>query len=145
MIYGPNTEAVQSIIDRIPTLTEDEIKRLGAAWSAANGAAWNAAIDAAWSAAREEAWSAAWYAACGAAWGAAGGAVLASWDAARDALLATVTYDLVLGKGPYTIAHRDLLLAPWIEVCGMPANEPGGTGHRTQGGSTPPAGTFQPT
>ena len=21
---------------------------------------------------------------------------------------------------PYTIAQRDLLLAPWVEVCGMP-------------------------
>ena len=85
MIYGPNAEAVQAIIDRIPTLTEDEVNRLEAAW----GADWDAARDAA-------------------------------WDAARDALLATVTYDIATETGPYTIAQRDLLLAPWVKVCGMP-------------------------
>ena len=73
MTYGPNTATVQAIIDRIPTLTEDECKRLNAAWSAA------------------------WY-----------------------AVLATVTYDLATIDGPYTIAQRDLLLAPWVKVCGMP-------------------------
>ena len=40
----------------------------------------------------------------------------AAWVAA----LAIVTYDLATPDGPYTIEHRDLLLAPWIEVCGMP-------------------------
>ena len=97
MIYGPNTEAAQSIIDRIPTLTEDEDNRLDAARSAT----WGAAIDAAWDAY----WDAAWDAARSAAWG---------------ATLATITYDLATETGPYTIAQRDLLLAPWVEVCGMP-------------------------
>ena len=44
----------------------------------------------------------------------------AAWDAARDAAWAIVTYDLATPDGPYTIEYRDLLLAPWIEVCGMP-------------------------
>lgn len=69
MIYGPNTAAVASIIDRVPAFTEDECKRLAAT---------------------------------------------------RDATLAAVTYDLATIDGPYTITHRDLLLAPWVSVCGMP-------------------------
>ena len=77
MIYGPNTPSLQAIIDRIPTLTEDECKRLNAAWEAA-------------------------------------------WNATRNAVLATVTYDLATEDGPYTIVQRDLLFAPWVEVCGMP-------------------------
>ena len=101
MTYGPNTATVQAIIDRIPTLTEDECKRLNAAWDAARDAAWDATWDATWNAA----WDAAWDAAR---------------DAARDAIVATVTYDLATETGPYTIAQRDLLLAPWVKVCGMP-------------------------
>ena len=93
MTYGPNTATVQAIIDRIPTLTEDECKRLNAAWSAAWIGSWIGSWDAAWDAAR---------------------------DAARDAIVATVTYDLATETGPYTIAQRDLLLAPWVKVCGMP-------------------------
>ena len=125
MTYGPNTQAVQSIIDRIPTLTYAEVNRLGASWSAAWSAAWRAA----WGASRSADWgtarSAAWYATWGAAWGAARSAARsaawdATWGASRDALLATVTYDLATIDGPYTIAQRDLLLAPWVEVCGMP-------------------------
>ena len=101
MIYGPNTRAVQAIIDRIPTLTDDECKQLTAAYGAV--------IDAAWDAARYAAWDAAGYAARDAA-----------WDAAWDATLAAVTYDLATIDGHYTIAQRDLLMTPWIEVCGMP-------------------------
>ena len=41
-------------------------------------------------------------------------------DAAGDAAWVIVTYDLATPDGPYTIEHRDLLLAPWIKVCGMP-------------------------
>ena len=114
MIYGPNTEAVQSVIDRIPTLTEDECKRLAAALSAAWSAAWSAASDAARYAARSAAWDAAWDAAWAAAWATVRDA---PWAAVRDAILATVTYDLATETGPYTIAQRDLLLAPWVSVC----------------------------
>ena len=133
MIYGPNTEAVQSIIDRIPTLTEDECNRLEAAWAAAWDAARDAnryaAMSAADGAARYATWDAArdagWYATRDAAryairYATRYAAIDAYWAAARDAILTTVTYDLATETGSYTIAHRDLLLAPWIEVCGMP-------------------------
>ena len=125
MIYGPNTEAVQSIIDRIPTLTEDECKQLtaayGAAMDAAGYASWGAAYGATWNAARVAAWYAAWDEARDAALNASYYAsYYAAYGAAMDAVLATVTYDLATIDGPYTIAQRDLLLAPWIEVCGMP-------------------------
>ena len=113
MIYGPNTEAVQSVIDRISTLTTDEYKQLGAAWNAAYDTAWEAGYDAAWEAVHDAAREADCYAAWEAVYGAAN-------VAARDAVLATVTYDLATINGPYTIAQRDLLLAPWVSVCGMP-------------------------
>ena len=117
MIYGPNTEAVQSVIDRIPALTEDECKQLAAVWSAAYYAADDAAWYAAWGAAEGAARVAAYNAANDAAYNAARGA---AWYASRAAVLATVTYDLATIDGPYTIAQRDLLMTPWIEVCGMP-------------------------
>ena len=137
MIYGPNSAAVQAIIDRIPTLTEDECNRLVAAWYATWGAvrdaAWDAAWSATWGAVRDAAWDAAWYATWYATWGAAWDAAwYATWGAVRDAawdaawyatwgaVRATLTYDLATIDGHYTIAQRDLLLAPWIEVCGMP-------------------------
>ena len=117
MIYGPNTKAVQAIIDRISALTEDECKQLAAAWGAAyyaaDDAAWEAAYGAAYGAARVAVYNAANDAAYDAARGAA-------WYASRAAILATVTYDLATIDGPYTIAQRDLLMTPWIEVCGMP-------------------------
>ena len=109
MIYGPNTEAVQSVIDRISTLTTDEYKQLGAAWNAAYDTAWEAGYDAAWEAVHDAAREADCYAAWEAVYGAAN-------VAARDAVLATVTYDLATEEGFYTIAQRDLLLAPWVEV-----------------------------
>lgn len=119
MIDGPNTEAVQAIIGRIPTLTEGEVNRLEAAWDAGGSAAWEASWSAACepgcTAAWEAAWSAARSAATGASWFAARGA---TWFATIDALLATVTYDIATEEGPYTIAQRDLLLAPWVSVCG---------------------------
>ena len=125
MIYGPNTEAVQSVIDRISTLTEDECKQLAAARVAARdearGAAWGAALyaarRAAWDEARGAAWDATWDASRSAARAAARDA---SIDAVRAAILATVTYDLATIDGHYTIAQRDRLMAPWVSVCGMP-------------------------
>ena len=44
----------------------------------------------------------------------------AAWDTALDAAWAVVTWDLATGDGPYTEAHRDLLIGPWAEVCGLP-------------------------
>ena len=95
--FGPQWRAVVSLVRRAAILTSDEGARLVAARVAARDAARVAARDAA----RVAAWYAAWY-------------------AAGYAALAIVTYDLATPDGPYTIEHRDLLLAPWIEVCGMP-------------------------
>ncbi len=103
--FGPQWRAVVSVVRRAATLTADEAKRLDAAWEAARGAARDAAWGAAWGAARGAARDAAGGAARGAAWGAAG---------------AVVTWDLATDDGPYTVAHRDLLIGPWVEVCGLP-------------------------
>jgi len=61
------------------------------------GAAWVAARDAARDADRDAAWSAA----RGAAWSAA-------------------VWDLASADGPFTHAHRDLLIGPWESVFGLP-------------------------
>ena len=74
-------------------------------------------MDAAWDAARDAAWDAARGAARGAAWDAAWGAAR---GAARGAAWAVVTWDLATDDGPYTTAQRDLLICPWVEVCGLP-------------------------
>ena len=91
--FGPQWRAVVSVVRRAATLTADEAKRLAAAWDAAWGAAWDAARAAARGAARDAAWGAAW---------------------------AVVTWDLATDDGPYTTAQRDLLIGPWVEVCGLP-------------------------
>ena len=105
-VFGPQWRAVVALVRRAATLTADEAERLlRAARGAAGGAAWDAAGGAAW----------------GAAWGAAGGAAwVAAWDAAGDAARAVVSWDLAVDDGPYTTAHRDLLIGPWVEVCGLP-------------------------
>ena len=124
-VFGPQWRAVVSLVRRAATLTGDEAGRLRAAWDAAWVAAWDAAGVAAGDAAGDAAWDAAWVAA-----GVAAG--VAAWDAARvaaggaargaawDAAWAVVTWDLATGDGPYTEARRDLLIGPWVEVCGLP-------------------------
>jgi hypothetical protein len=149
MIYGPNTSAVQAIINRISTLTTDQVNILDAfmeaSWDASRDAALAMAWDRAWDAFMEASWDASRDAALAMAWDRAWDEALhtarhsfrkawnneakyaaldAAWDKAKDmashATLATVTYDLATIEGPYTIAQRDLLLAPWVIVCGMP-------------------------
>ena len=129
MIYGPHTTAVQSIIDRISTLTDGEIQLLDTAWegnlNVARDAAWYAAGTADWYGAWSADWDAVWSAATGTAPGGAwsadwNGVTYASWGAVWDATLASLTYDLATENGSYTTAERDLLLAPWVSVCGMP-------------------------
>ena len=115
-------------------------------WDAARDAANAAARDAAWEAAwhdlrvaagvpagdanRAAAGVTAWHAARVAAgivpagdvpWSAAWNATyVAAGDAAYAAAGAIVTWDLATESGPYTIAQRDLLIAPWVSVFGMP-------------------------
>ena len=95
--FGPQWRAVVEIVRRAAVLTDDEARRLAVVWAAARAAARDAAWAAAWAAARA-----------------------AAWDAAWDAAGAAVTWDLATADGPYTHAHRDLLMAPWVEVCGLP-------------------------
>ena len=110
--YGPNTTEVERLIERIKTITPEQIYDLGAARGAASGAAldaaWDAALDAAWGAARDAAWDAAWGAAWGAAWDAA-------WGAAWGAACALVVRDLISEE------DFDLLYGPWKIV--MEADE----------------------
>ena len=123
--FGPQWRAVVSLVRRAAVLTEDEALRMRAAGDAARaaaraaawGAAWDAAWDAAGDAARAAAGDAARAAARAAAWDAARAAARA---AAGDAARAAATWDLAPPDGSYTFAHRDLLMAPWVEVCGMP-------------------------
>ena len=42
------------------------------------------------------------------------------WHTLTPLLSGICGSDLATIDGPYTIAQRDLLLAPWVEVCGMP-------------------------
>ena len=105
--FGPQWRAVVALVRRCAVMTGDESVRLGAARDAAQVAARGFALEAA----RDAALSAARDAARGAAWG-----------AALDAALAVVTWDLATDDGPWTTAHRDLLIAPWREVIGEPAD-----------------------
>lgn len=119
-VFGPQWQAVVSLVRRAAVLTVDEAQQLdaagGVAWDAARAAARVAAWDVAGVAARAAAWDAAW----GAARDAAGGAAWAAGGAAWGAAWAVATWDLATPDGPYMIAHRDLLIAPWAAVCGLP-------------------------
>jgi hypothetical protein len=109
--FGPQWRAVVNLVHQSASLTPEQAKGLDAARDATRVAAWVAAGVAA----RVAAGDAARVAAGNAAWAAAGAA---AWDAAWNAAGAIVTYDLATPTGPYTIAQRDLLLAPWISVMG---------------------------
>ena len=93
--YGPQTAEIEAIIERLKTMTVDEVEALAAARDAAR----KAARTAAWKAAR----TAAWYAARDVAWDAAR-------EAAWDAILALLVKDLI------TPEQFDLLYGPWASV-----------------------------
>lgn len=107
--FGPQWRAVVAVTRRAAVLTADEAERLRAARGAALDADRGAALDAAMDAAMD--------AALGAARGAALGAAL---GAAKGAAWAVVSWDLATDDGPYTTAHRDQMIGPWVEVCGLP-------------------------
>ncbi len=100
-VFGPNGEAVATLIKRCRTLTYDEAEQLSAAWNAAWAAARDAARDAAWPAARAAAWAI--------AWDAAGVTARAT---AGDAAIALVVEDLITPK------QFDFLYGPWASVMG---------------------------
>lgn len=90
--YGPQTYQIEKMLERIKTLTAEEITRLQAARGAARGAAWHTAEHAAWDAS----WLRTWHAARHAAEDAASGSTFLKaqphthedffedWKSARD-------------------------------------------------------------
>lgn len=135
--FGPQWRAAVSLVRRAAVVTGADATRLTAsspsvwtatrtaaqtaartaahtvAWRATRIAGWRATNVATQAALRSAAWGAAWTAARTAAWTAAR---TVAWTAA----LAVVTWDLASTEGPYMYAHRDLLVAAWREVCGLP-------------------------
>jgi hypothetical protein len=95
-IYGPNTPKVELFIERLKSLSDEEVRNV-----AARLAAWAAAWDAAWDAARDAAWDAARNAARNEAWDAA---LDTAWDAARVAA-AIVVMDLITEEQFTTLAE----------------------------------------
>jgi hypothetical protein len=138
-VFGPQGHKVAGLIERAARLTDDEARRLTAAWGTARNTARNTAWDAAWDTARNTAWDAAWDTARAAAWdaawaaagaaagaaawaaaGAAAGAAAraaawdAAWDAAGAAAWALVAADLIPDD------QFRVLTGPWIDVIGDP-------------------------
>lgn len=120
---GPNGGRVAALIDRVSSLTADEVRRLAAAEVAARSAARDAAWDAARAAARDAARfarDAARDAVRDAARDAARVAVgstadrAAAWAAAGDAAVALIVEDLISPE------HFATLTFPWRQVIGLP-------------------------
>ena len=93
--YGPNSDAVEKIIERAKVMAKGEVHRIADAWRLV-------ADD--------------WYDAYDDAWGAwvdqDTGDALDAWDAIHGAILAEFTRDLI------TPAQYDLLIGPWRTVIG---------------------------
>ena len=105
--YGPQTAEIEAVIERLKTMTADEIEALAAAWDAARTVAWDAARTAAWYDVRYDVRDATW----GAAWYDVRYDVRdATWGAVRDAILALLVKDLI------TPEQFDLLYGPWKQV-----------------------------
>lgn len=115
--FGPQWRSVVVLVRRIARLDPDEARALEAERSAIEGEARDSARESALEAERSSAGDAAWSAAWDSALDATEFAVL---DAVRDAALAIVTYDLATENGFYTFTQRDLLLAAWRTVIGVP-------------------------
>ncbi len=107
--FGPQWEAIVTLVRRSAVLTADEAQRLAAAWTAAG----DAARDAAWAGAWAAAWAGARAAARDADWAGAWAAARAAWDAAG----ALAVRDLI-GQHGFTQEHYDLLTGPWRGVIG---------------------------
>ena len=88
--YGPQHEQVVALIERVQTLTAEEVTALGVAW------------DDPWGAARGAAWGAAW---------------TDAWYAVGDAASALVVRDLI-GQRGFTQERYDLLTGPWRTTIG---------------------------
>lgn len=115
--YGPNTTAVEAVIERCRTLTASEAMRLDAVPSTVLDAALDALPgtvqlpSAEWDYdAWDNAWDDAWYAARGT--GRGGPVWPAAANAAAEAAIALVMRDSI------TPERFDILTAPWVSVMG---------------------------
>lgn len=120
--FGPQWRAVVSLVRRAATLTADEMAVFAVDFDVvvalsdiAHRAAYNANLGAAFRATRSAAHDAVYYAA------AHDDAHDDAYNAVRTAAYAAravATWHLTTGL--YTVAHRDLLIYPWKQVCGLP-------------------------
>ncbi len=128
LALGPQGSQVMEIIDRAGVLTSQELaqfetEQASTRYEAREEVRANGHSAAAY-ARRQSAWTAAWDAAEGAVRTALPVAPcpyhdrLDATEAARDAVLALVTWDLWHGDRGREM--RDLLIAPWAEVIGLP-------------------------
>jgi len=101
--FGPNTAAVQAILDRAAQLTPDEVEKIGVALDS-DGDVMYAVEYAVWESIRDTARYTAWRATLREAWNAASGPPR---GAVTCAALAEVTRDLISQD------HYNLLMAPW--------------------------------
>ena len=109
--YGPNTTEVEALLEKIKTITPEQAKALDAPWDAPWKAVWGAVWTAVWGAGREAGREAALEAALEAAWVAVRETAWdAGWVAVRDAVLVTVTKDLISEEDFHT------LYSPWASV-----------------------------
>jgi len=115
--YGPQTEAIETLIEQLRTLTPEQAVTLDAAWGAARDAVWAAAWYGVMDAVRDAVRDAALDAVRDAVRDAALDAV---WSAVRNttrvaiwgAVLALLVQDLIDPK------HFDALYGPWKSVMG---------------------------
>ena len=101
--YGPNSAQVEALLEKIKTITPEPAKALDAPWDAPWKAVWGAGREAGREAALEAALEAAWVAVRETAWD-------AGWVAVRDAVLVTVTKDLISED------DFNILYGPWASV-----------------------------
>lgn len=123
--FGPNTPAIERVLEQIANATPEQVAALGdalhAAWSASLEAVLDSAWDAACTAARDAGRDAAWDGASDAVWDATRDAV---WDAAShtardaacDAVEALVVADLVGSSHWLEQHHIDTLMGPYSSV-----------------------------
>jgi hypothetical protein len=111
--FGPNSAAIERMLERLGTATPEELRAVGDArrgvWRGPWGVAWNTVKKAG----RREQWNAAWLA----AWNASrkGGRPIVSISARfsmSGAMLAVLVRDLLPPK------HFATLTAPWAKVFG---------------------------
>ena len=98
--YGPQAARVKTLLDFLPTMSDEAARTSGAAWNAAPDAAWGDAMAAVRGSARGPAWDAAYDATndvvlpswSGPSWGVSSDD---AYDAASDAALGSVVSDLI--------------------------------------------------